>query len=197
MSRLLCSLIIILLSACSAAPPRINYYLLNSNVPPSPAGLAGNAIKVELAELRLANYLQQANLIMQLKGNQIYYSRQDAWAENLKVAIAKSLLSDLNQATTAIHYVNYSEPHQDKARYQLVLNLDHFQATDKSLAIAQGSYWLLDSTTDTLLIHKNFALQLELEQDGYPHAVTQLRHLLVTLSQQISDELTKVIAEPQ
>lgn len=196
MYRLLSTCLIVLLAACSSAPLSINYYLLNSNPPPSPTALAEKAIKVELAEIKLADYLQQANLILQLKGNQIYYSRQDAWAENLQFAMAKSLLTDLNHADTAIQYFNYRDPHQGKAGCQLVVEVDHFQATDEALAIAQGSYWLLDSANDKPLLHKSFAHELELEQDGYAHAVKQLRHLLTSLSQQISDDVTNAIAEP-
>jgi uncharacterized protein len=196
MCRLLNLCFVVLLSACSSAPLSINYYLLNSNPPPSPTDLADNAIKVELAEIKLADYLQQANLILQLKGNQIYYSRQDAWAENLQLAMAKSLLTDLNHSDSAIQYLNYRDPHQGKASYQLVLEVDHFQATDESLAIAQGSYWLLDSANNKPIIHQTFALETELEQDGYAHAVIQLRHLLTSLSQQISEDVTKAITEP-
>jgi uncharacterized lipoprotein YmbA len=196
MLRILLIGLVLMLSACVSAPANIHYYLLNTSSAVAVSDIPEQSIKVQLAEIILADYLQQPHLILQLKDNQIYYSPQDAWAENLQLAMAKALLSDLNQTNTAIQYVNYGAPHQGKTRFQLVLEVNHFQPTDASMAIAQGSYWLLDGATDQPLIHKTFALQLELEQDGYAHAVIQLRHLLTSLSQQISDDLTKIITGP-
>lgn len=188
-------MIVLLLGGCSSnSGTQLNHYFLQ---PPGQAAPALPATEVRgpivvLQKLRLANYLQQPSLVLQLKQHELYYSMQDLWAEPLQQGFSKALLMELNQGTGTRRYVSYQSPGNDDHSLSLAVQLDHFLATDESQVVASGEFWLLQGAQDSVLYQQRFHYRLGLRQDGYHHAVSQLRQLVSQLAADIDAAAVKV-----
>jgi len=182
----------ILLQACTSPAQKINYYLLHTASTDSVNIIPPNHPKIMLGKIQLADYLRQDSLVLQINKHELFYSRKDIWAEDLQTSISKALLFDLNQHSSDYHYVNHSVARHSSTRYELVLEVEHFLATDKSQVVAAGKYWLLNQESGEQLLLNTFYLQQVLEKDGYLHAVEQLRTLVFALSREISRDIASL-----
>ncbi|MFT5312689.1 MAG: putative lipoprotein YmbA [Paraglaciecola sp.] len=176
----------ILLQACTSPAEKINYYLLHTASNDTVKKINPQAPRIVLDKIQLAEYLRQDSLVLQLSEHELFYSPKDIWAENLQTAISKALLFDLNQQSNYYQYVNYTSARHDSVSYALVLQIEHFLATDKSEVVTAGKYSLENQETGEQLLSEAFYLHQGLQKDGYPHAVQQLRTLVFALSDKIS-----------
>jgi uncharacterized lipoprotein YmbA len=187
--------ICLFLASCSTSNVKqVNYYLLNgTNSVNHSAVVTQQSIKVVVQKIRLAEYLTQSNLAMQINDHQLHYSRQHAWAEPLDNAISKALLTDLNEQQSDIVFLNKDDPLALEHQYELVLQFDHLIATDKSTVITSGTYWLVSMNENKVTNHqKRFSLEKRLTENGYLHSVSQLRMLLSELSSQIYIDISGI-----
>jgi uncharacterized lipoprotein YmbA len=175
-------LISILLSACSSAPTRINYYLLDANVVNSENKAEAKTGKtITLEKLQLAHYLESIRLPLLQHNQGVVYASQHVWAEPLKLSIRRVLVNDFKHFSTHQLRLN-SMPNAKNSDYQLQINIDHFSATDNSTVILSGSYWL----------NKNehyFHFEQALTTDGFNHSVGQQRKLISDLVTMIADNI--------
>ena len=183
-----------LLIGCTSKSLSVRYYLLHT----PEKNLSDNMNKekpiVVLQLLDVAEYLRQTSLVMQVEQNQLYYSRQDVWAENLQTSFYQALLQDLN-ATGQRNYVALSAPEAIDATTSISVKLAHFHATDKSSVVSSGRYWLSATNAQAKKNNKRgvashtFFFESELKQDGYAQAVKQLRMLVTSLAEQIEKDI--------
>ncbi len=176
----------ILLQACTSPAQKINYYLLHTVSVDTVKKVNPQSPRIILSKIQLADYLRPDSLVLQLGEHELFYSPKDIWAETLQTSISKALLFDLNQQSNDYQYLNHTSANQGSASYELILQIDHFLATDKSQVVAAGKYWLLNRETGEQILFEPFYLQQVLNKDGYPHAVEQLRTLVLALSHEIS-----------
>ncbi|MGB1261657.1 MAG: PqiC family protein [Cognaticolwellia sp.] len=191
---------LILLTACSANnTPTTQYYLLNSPTTLTPITQQNveknsaftpekQAISINL--LPLPDYLQQANLVLQLANHQLHYSHTHMWAEPLNKAIAKALANDLNHSNnSALFSVNSAFNTPETA--DIVLKITSFQATHQSQVLLIGSYRLQTNNLEQGSKTQHFNFAVTLTEDGYPHAVEQMRAAITLLAQQLSASINR------
>jgi len=188
-----------LLIGCTSEPLSVRYYLLHTpeNKVPNTT-LVTQPIKtkptVVLQLLNVADYLRQSSLVMQVNQHELHYSRQDVWAEKLQSSFYKALLQDLN-AIGQHNYVPTSSPNAAHATATISIQLEHFHATDASTVVSSGRYWVsaddprTGKNKDLFTSIHSFFFESDLTQDGYAHAVEQLRKLNVNLSKQIEKDI--------
>lgn len=183
-----------LLISCTSAPLSVRYYLLHTpeNKMPDTRNDAKPIAVLKL--LNVADYLRQSSLVMQVAQHELYYSRQDVWAEKLQSSFYKALLQDLN-ATGQRNYVASSSPNATHAAAAITVKLEHFHATDSSTVVSSGHYWLsatdrqTDKSNNLATTSHSFFFESQLKQDGYAHAVNKLRKLVHSLSKQIEKDI--------
>lgn len=187
-------LCIMLLISCTSKPLSVKYYLLHT--PENRVSkTTGTAQPIAVLEsLIVADYLRQSSLVMQVNQYELHYSRQDVWAEKLQSSLHKALLQDLNSANQQ-NYVASSSSNAHLAGTTITIKLDHFHATDASTVVSSGQYWLsadsrqLSKNKDLAMSNHLFFFELELKQDGYAHAVKQLRKLVAHLAKKIEKDI--------
>ena len=194
MKTILLLLLIIALFSCNSAPVNIHHYLLNT--PMAVVAVQKNQTLpiVVLKQVNIADYLRQSNLVMLLAQHELYYSRQDVWAESLQSSFYQALLQELNQSSSH-NYVSVQSPLADKASTSISIDLAHFHSTYLSTVVAAGNYWLATSSqktnkNDALSITENsFYYELTLQHDGFAHAVNQLRETVTKLAHKINQDI--------
>lgn len=180
-------ILILMLCGCVTSPERTQQvYLLNSDVPIMDGSDENVASIVVIDKILLAEYLMRPNLVMQVDGNQLYYSDMDLWAENLQTSIHRTLLAWLNEYAKDTRFVAYNSPEAAAGQKHLVVSIEHFMPTDKGTVISNGQYWLIEKGQPSNQVsQQRFALTSTLSQEGYSHSVTQLAKQLTQLSAQI------------
>ena len=185
-------LLALLLGACTSSEiAKVNYYLLDKAGAGIEATSPAQKEKVLVSEVRLANYLKKSNIPIQLANHQLYYSREHLWAEPLPLAIKRTLVNDLNKNSQKNHFITGQHPNSENITRKVIVQFDHFITTDRSKVIASGKYWLVAGNEQTQTMEYSFNMDKTLRLDGYPHAVSQLRHILFSLSEEIATRVSE------
>lgn len=182
-SNLLLLLCFLLMAGCSSVPEQnTQYYLLYNHstalMPSSDKNVNRKPIKIEIS---LPAYLNQPNLVIKLSEHNLHFALHHQWAEPLKQGFYKSLINDIDQEGTYNPLINATKT----SIPTLNVNVEHFHITENSMVILSGQYWQSGSATSSL---ERFDLRLPLEQDGYEHAITQLRRLITQLALKIAQQ---------
>ncbi|MCC2616086.1 PqiC family protein [Aestuariibacter halophilus] len=185
--RLVMLCLVLLLSGCMSQPSApMRYFVLDEALPHAEYARTQEHHRLVLQPLRLANYLSQPNLPMRLSSHEVYYSPNHSWAEPLSKGFAKALLHDLNAAMSSPWVaLSYRDPAADNDTVQLLVELDHFVATEDGNCIVDGVFWLQSAQGDVLL-KRGFHYQDELAQGGFDNAITQLRQSVTRLARDIT-----------
>lgn len=186
MKRLHTTLILVatLLAGCSSDPVQnTSYYLLNnSQTMPTKVEKKGKVVIVKVLEL--PEYLNQAQLVMQMNNHQLHYAHFHMWAEPLKAGFSKALLADLNASNGPVQYLADRRRNALDDKTQLYVQLDFFHASSESKVTLSGRYWFEKKEAAGQAQHP-FYFDVNLSQDGYPHSVAQMRALVRRLAGQI------------
>ncbi|GAA0853327.1 PqiC family protein [Aliiglaciecola litoralis] len=180
--------LLLVLAGCSTKPVAILDYYLLDNAEPKATHSKQNIprVTITIQDIGLADYLTQANLAIQLASHQLYYSKQHLWAEPLQKGIQKALLKDLNAATSEFAFVNTRSAMAHAPDVTIGIQVDHFVATHESMVVMAGYYWLQPNNDKQMTKQlTRFHFSKPLEQDGFPHSVSQLRVLISELSDEI------------
>lgn len=181
-------LLLMVLAGCSSKPAvQASYYLLYTPVEAQQTSSSPDSQVILLKPVRLSDYLRQDSLTMQVDAHQLYVSRQHLWAEKLQHGITRALLSDINGELTEQLLISSNSPAAKDTTATLTVEFDHFVPTNQSEVIASGRYWIVKENTKPVM--KSFVFTDTLKEDGYGHAVEQLRGLVGQLSRQISEDI--------
>lgn len=179
-----------LITGCSSKPIQLSYYTLYHSPAQNQVVRAEQVKKhIQVSHIRLAEYLQQANLVMQSDKHKLLFSKQHMWAENLQVGIEKALLDSLNGQSSDVLYSGPSEPTRTSCDYELTIHFEHLLPTMQSEVIASGQYWLRDTSNNEVLLQQRFHMLEALDQDGYPHAIAKMRNLIDQLAISIHQQI--------
>ena len=182
LSILALSTLIVSLTSCSSnseIPLETNYYLLNSEYIAKKSLNINKAVVVEVLELPA--YLHQPHLVMQLNTHQLHYARFDMWAEPLQTGFTKALISELNLNNKNIQFVTDEFQSNDENLDKLVIRVDYFHPSNASKVILSGVFWK-DNKEGKNKMQQPFFFESFLNEDGYTHAVVQMRQLVSMMS---------------
>jgi uncharacterized lipoprotein YmbA len=185
LSTLTVSILVVLLSSCSSSsdiPLETNYYLLNSQN--SAQVQVGINKTVVVQVLELPAYLHQPHLVMQLNKHQLHYARFDMWAEPLQTGFTKALITELNQNNINTQFVTDELLSDEKSINKLTVRVDYFHPNTASKVVLSGVYWQKNSNKQGI-IQQPFSFELLLSEDGYTHAITQMRELVSMMSESV------------
>ena len=182
---------IILLTACSAnTPQKTQYYLLNSPTSTNSAAVHNkNSQNIAITLIELPDYLKQPSLVLQLSSHQLHYSHFHMWAEPLQSSFLEALRQDLNHINSRLHYFVTAASSPEASSDVVFVKINAFHATHQSQAILTGTYWLQGKDFTGEIAEHNFNLTVALNQDGYEHAVEQMRKIVSQLAQKIVNTL--------
>jgi uncharacterized lipoprotein YmbA len=194
----LLSLGVVLCTACAAAPKQVQHYVLETTAQTSAqtsvqtSGKTAvpdkvNAALVVVGPVDLAEYLDQPSLVMQQGGHTFHVAQYHVWAEDLSRALTRALVHDLDQQASPYRFEDRADQHSETAARQIRLRIDQFHPTDQNQVVLAGQYWIYQKKQ--LLARRSFALQGDLQENGYPHAVARMRQIVRQLAAQLADAL--------
>ena len=181
----------LLIGCASEVAPTTSYYLLNNSQSTPPAQVQKDQVVI-LKVLELPEYLNQAQLVMQMADHQLHYAHFHMWAEPIKAGFSKALIADLNAADNTIQFLPDRRKNALDDETQLYVQIDFFHASSESKVILAGYYWY-EIKGDEGSGHEGksenppqpFHIEQNLQKDGYPHSVSKMRALVGRLAGEI------------
>lgn len=196
-------LIVVIVGCSTKSAPNSHYYLLNSptlnaetlrqtstNIATAAKSSKHHLPVITLTVLELPDYLKQPNLVLQLSDHQLHYANFHQWAEPLQTSITQALNQDINRYDSRFRYV--TPPSHSKVSAALIIDINAFHATHQSQVILTGKYWLKNKNIPLKLDDKSFTFSINLSDNGYAHAVTQMRNAITLLAKQITSDIATI-----
>jgi uncharacterized protein len=180
--------LLLLLTACTAAPPQTSErYLLPE---PAPLGRATtsqeNAVQLVLRPVQVANYLDVEGIVLQLDDITLNAARTQRWAEPLPRQLQRGLRQRLQNGLPGLTVLDGNTP--TSAILQLRIDFTRFHGTHRGTAVAAG-LWQLQNAQGVLMDQREFSVELRLPADGYPTLVRTLGATLDELALQLAATL--------
>ena len=186
MSKWYIALIVCVLAGCSSKPTLLNYYTLHDPQTHSKTAPLSKSVKqVEMARVKLPDYLKQRNLAFLLSDTQLHFAPQHVWAEPLYDGVYQSLGKSLmrNHGIYATPNMKYDA---DETSLKVRIQIDDFISSYDGQVVLSGQYWVDHNGEESVYL---FYFTLPLEEDGYPHTVRKMRAALTLLAADVASNL--------
>lgn len=171
-----------LIAGCSLVEKEqpVNYYVLDTQ--PVAPGKTAKTTATMVSIVELPEYLDQPNIVLRDASQRLHVAYYHSWAEDLASAIRRVLISELNRADSAIRFTMRCENCA-----QLNIVIDHFYPTTQGEVVLAGEYQVINA--DRLLFSEVFLIKTALAEDGYEHAVQQMRNAIIRLARDINGKI--------
>jgi len=171
---------------CSAVKKErpVNYYVLDAK--PSALETKNITRNIAIERISLPDYLNQPNIVLRDDSQKLHVAYYHSWADDLGSSIRRVVISQLNVLNDSSRFSARCE-----GCTSIKLNLDHFYPTTQGEVILAGSFQIkpINNPVKT----ESFLINLELEDDGYEHAVDKMRLALSELTAQINQSINKTL----
>ncbi len=196
MNRLISSLIVLLiLASCTNETATIRYYKLSgkteliNQLSTSKSNIDRPLVLIE--PIILAEYLRRKGLVIQKNEYQIQISNIHRWAEELDRGTARLIREELEKSLVDFRVEDQNSRWKVKPSYRISIELNQFQVNHKNQTVTSGQFWIFGKNR-TIKAKKHFNFEIDLEQNGYEHAISKLEFSLEKLSQLIADEMLNI-----
>lgn len=177
--------LLLLLIGCSSVSPPTHYYLLSQDLGPN-AEVDNTKAPIYLKSITLADYLNQAALVMMVENQQAKVANYHFWGESLDKAVSSVLTHDLEQACGCRVLDHQLADEQPKNAIALSLHIEQMAAAATGQVLLSGRYRTTKNNKQT--VHR-FRYQRAMEGVGFKSAITAKRALLTLLASEISSSL--------
>lgn len=177
---------LLLLAGCASNAADLNYYLLHSPTQSAAKQQPANTY-IRFNRITMPNYLKQRGLAMQTGPATVYFSATHVWAEPLASGLSQSLNAALWQEQQID--VVPEGVYQNRDLSSVTLHVDDFITTADDEVVFKGHYWVYPGNAEPQM-HR-FDLRLPLTQDGFAHAVVQMRKLVARLARNIAENVSQ------
>lgn len=176
-----------LIAGCANQPVDKQRYFLPSVETPQQQKQSDSARLLQISEVKLADFLDQTGLVLQLDDISLNQAKNHVWAEDLREQIYRGLRQRLDKRQPDFLVVGP----QTSADLRLSLTIDAFHARHDGQALTSGQ-WKLSNAQGEIVSLQRFDLQTQLAEPGYPALVRALGHnlddLTTALIQALNDQ---------
>ncbi len=163
---IIASCVALLLSACANTPTQ--YYRLPDSVLKTNTELQKPAIDTKVT---LASYLNSSSMVYEVAPQQVQFTQNNIWAEDLQSALQNNLLNKLNQQSRHQRYVL-----PNGATEKLNINIQSFYGSYTGDVVVEGyAQWLKGNQ---IVRSRNFSVRTEQQGSGYPAMLEAMNNAL-------------------
>jgi uncharacterized protein len=187
------------LSGCFSIPssPSANFYTLHPV-----AGIEGGKqleiapkLIIGIGPVEIPEYQNRPQIVTRDKNGMLIFAQFERWGESLDTACAHLILENLTaifpQADFQIFPCNFSIP----LDYQVIVNIAQLESQLDKDIILTAQWTIVDSRTKAMLLTKRFQVRQEINPHTYSGLTQALSKEVVSLSDEIAENLVKVTNE--
>lgn len=163
------------LTGCAGTVSSTTSYMLPTNMTaPAVAEQFSTQLAVVVAPVRIANYLDNEGIVVQLNDIEVYQAREHLWAEGIGQQLQQQLEQRLALDLPNAQIISKGQPLAAGLPVrELRLAVHRFQGQQTGDALAGGQWQLLDGSGQ-LIKQRSFSVTAPLADDGYPALVRAL-----------------------
>ena len=196
MIRLYFSLLVILFTLGCSNTPKIEtqHYLL---MPEKKANITSqksyNEKQVIIVEpIKLATFLDQRGIILLTDKHHLEAAHYHRWAEPLDQNIHRFMLEVLSANSNDFAFDNPSKFSYHISNLSLSIDITQFNGTAHGKALLSGSWKLIDTEKNELVLSDEFNYTGDIAKSGYSELVNQLAIMLDEISLQILKAISSI-----
>lgn len=186
--------LLVWLAGCASNDPAPRRYTLPEGAPATDmeTSIAGVEAQYQLriAVPRLARFLDNDGIVLQLDDITLNEANHHLWAEPLGPQLARGLQARLAARLPDTRVVDERTP-RDSQSMTLQVEVDRFNGRYDGRAIASGQWQLRDARGD-LLAMSPFAVERPLESDGYAPLVRALGRSWDEVADQLAEAIRRL-----
>ncbi|EMF0916881.1 membrane integrity-associated transporter subunit PqiC [Providencia stuartii] len=183
--RYLISIFVLMLAACSSTPEKVYYQLPVKSPATQSTVVMGQQNQIWLQRIMLADVLTSNGITYQTSDVSYNNASSHLWASPLEQQLGQSMVSELSSALPG-RLVSL-QPLQNSPD-TLDITLTSFNGRYDGKVLVQG-FWTLSRGKE--IIRRNFDIQLEQKEDGYPELVRTLADGWQQVASEIAKEANK------
>lgn len=184
-------LLLLVLAGCAGKPtPETQLYLLRSGAG-NAFGASDGVAENGLGSIRVATYIDQPGLVLELADGTMRAARFHQWAEPLRESLRAFLANEIAaKAGKAVRPTAYGETNWRLYTKQLIdVRIQELHGTRSGKARLVAIWALIDPAERTVTAEHEFVAEEPLADDGYAALVSAEEALLTQLAAQIAGAL--------
>ncbi len=182
---------LLLMGCTSTAPQEVTLYLLRPGMDAPQTELStASFVAIGLGEVRVAPYLDNSGIMLELEGRKIRPARYHRWAEplssSLAVVLSNNLSAELGQPIT----------NRTDARtwdYRLDVYIDEFHGTRDGIAKLNATWTIVSLSVEAADSQHRFASRERILSKGYAALVEAHYRLTEALSTEIANSMKPIL----
>lgn len=183
--------LLIALAGCAGKPaPETHLYLLRSDAG-NAFGASDGVAENGLGSIRVASYIDQPGLVLELPDGTMRAARYHQWAEPLRESLRAFLANEIaTVAGQAVRPMAYGETNWRSYTKRLIdVRIQELHGKSDGKARLVAIWALIDPAERTVTAEHEFVAEEPLENDGYSALVDAEEALLTQLATQIARAL--------
>lgn len=178
------SIFVLMLAACSSVPEKM-YYQLPMNAPEVQSSVVMDKSQIWLQRIMLSDVLASNGITYQISDVSYSNASTHLWASPLEQQLGQAMVRELSSALP--ERLVSLQPLQSSPE-TLDVTLTAFNGRYDGTVLVQG-FWTLSQGNE--LVRRNFDVQLEQKEDGYPELVRTLALGWQQVAKSIAAEIDK------
>ncbi len=176
----------LLLTGCGSATP-INYYVID---PVDSERLATfDNQSVQIIDLKIPQYLERFQIATRAGRNQLTFSDNHQWGENLRKNLLRTLARNLSRLLGTEDVGTPLSRSLAKANYALQVNIEQFDLQSNGQLILAARYQISGADGEVLATRGFESAAENVDEDDYREIVEVMQQLFGELSRDIADAL--------
>lgn len=190
MSRFLNLVILVsLLTACGGAPVAIRYYVIDP-VEVATLGQLGDR-SVQILDIRLPQYLERFQIGKRQSSNQLTFSNNHQWAENLRKNLYRTMTRNLSSALGTADVGSSISRTLSPPDYLVRVSLEAFEQDANGYAVIAARFQVSNAEGEVVATEM-FEQSTDRSSVSYDDMVADLQVLFGALCQEISTVVIRV-----
>jgi len=185
------SLVLWLVAGCAgSAPEEVSLYLLRPATDALRAEVSNGSVVIGLGEVRVAPYLDDSGIMLELGDREIRPARYHRWAEplsnSLAVVLSNNISSELGQPITDRTDVRTWD-------YRIDVYIDEFHGTRDGVAKLNATWTIISLSSEAADSQHRFASRERIPSEGYGALVDAHYRLTESLATAIANSLRPIL----
>lgn len=182
-------------TGCSHTEPS-RYYVLNPIADTTSSSTPGFETKhiIGVGPIKFPEYLTRSQIIRFSGKNEILVDEYNRWAEPIEENFTRVLRTNLTRLLPSSYAIGYPWERAQKVRFQVMLDIHQFEMEPDG-TVSLNAHWTIYkvSKNKSIVMVKKFKYRNKLNETDYSNAVAEQSKAIEKLSQDIAEEIQKLL----
>ena len=184
--------LVLLLVGCGGAPTAIRFYVIDPVAPEVVGDIDGRS--VQILEIKLPQYLERFQIARRQSANQLTFSSNHQWGENLRKNLYRTMTRDISTALGTADVGSSISRTMSQPDYLVRVSLEAFEQNAEGYVEIAGRYQVSNALGEVLASEVFAERAGQSSRGSYDAMVSDLQQLFGGVSLSISQTISHLDA---